>query len=95
MSDLGSFIKDPDEVLTYVFDWGEEYLAVDETITTSKMKVTGPAGINVDSETNDATTATVQLSGGVTGFTYRVSNKITTSNGITAERSISITIEQR
>jgi len=83
------FIKDPDSVLDYKFDWSS-WLDAGETITVST--VTTPAGIIKDSDsiTDTNTSVTVWLSGGIAGVNYKIANKITTSAGRTDERSIII-----
>lgn len=88
---LQTFTKDPDDVLDYVFDW-TRWLDGD-TISTSTM--TTEAGLTEDSDDNDTEKATVWVSGGTAGTTYTVANKITTANGRTAERTISIRVEEK
>lgn len=89
------FIKDPDEVLDYKFDWDTNYLEDGETISTST--VTAETGITKDSDsiTDTDRTVTVWLSGGTVGNEYTVSSRIVTSLSRTAERSIEIKIVER
>ena len=85
------FKKDPSAVLDYSIDWT---LWLDgDTIQTSSWTV--PQGLTKASETNNSTTATVWLSGGTVDQTYTVTNRITTANGRTDERSILIKVEDR
>ena len=86
-----SYLKDPDSVLDYKFDWST-WLGAD-TISTSSITV--PTGITLDSDTNDTTTATAWLSGGSVGSSYTVTNRIVTAAGRTADRSITIKVLQR
>lgn len=88
----GPYLKDPNAVLDYRHDWAS-WLASGETIATSIWSV-APAGLAVDSETETTTTATVWLSGGTVGQVYRVTNRITTNQGRTEERTIVIRVEQ-
>lgn len=85
------FTKDPDAVLDYTFDW-TQWLAGD-TISNSTWNV--PAGLTSTGSASTATSATVWLSGGTAGLSYEVSNRITTANGRTDDRSIIIKVEQR
>ncbi|MFF8831371.1 hypothetical protein [Streptomyces sp. NPDC015131] len=85
-------LKDPDATLDWVFDWSQ-WLGASESITSSTMTVS--AGITKASEAFSASTATVWLSGGTVGQVYSVSNKITTNQGRTDERSITIRVTQR
>lgn len=95
-----SFVKDPAAVLEYRFDWTVGgWLAAGEVITSSEI-ITDPGtvdapGITVDSDTNDATSATVWLSGGTEWERYEVTNRISTSQGRTDDRTIRIHVQQR
>ena len=86
-----TFDKDPDAVLDYAVDW-EDWLGGD-TIASSSWTV--PAGITKDSDTHDDTTATVWVSGGAAGETYRLVNHIETAAGREEDRSIFIVVKQR
>lgn len=82
-----SFIKDADAVLEYVIDWSA-WLDGD-TIATSAWEADDD-GITIDSDTNTATTATVWLSGGTLGATYRIANHIVTAAGREDDRTITV-----
>lgn len=86
------FIKDPDAVLDYQWDWSD-WLAVGETIVS--QVVTVPTGITLDSATASTTAVTAWLSGGTAGAVYSVACKIVTSSNRTDERSIGIIVENR
>lgn len=90
---MKTYVKDPGAVLDYSFDWGEHWLAVGETISTSTWTV--ETGITADSNSHDATTTTVFLSGGTAGENYQVTNHITTSQARQDERSLTIQVRQR
>lgn len=85
------FIKDPNAVLDYTFDWST-WLGSD-TISTSAMTV--DTGITEDSDSNDTDSATVWLSGGTAGTDYEVVNRIVTAAGRTADRTIVIKVRER
>lgn len=77
-----SFVrKDPTAVLDYQFLW-TPWLDSD-TIQSSDMSV--PPEITLETETNTTTTATVWLSGGTAGETYRIVNTIETAGGRTED----------
>lgn len=82
-------LKDPDEVLDYGFDWAA-WLEGD-TITSSTWVV--PVGLTKGSDTFDATSTTVWLSGGVSGSVYTVLNRVVTAGGRTAERALRIRVK--
>lgn len=89
---MREFLKDPDAVLDYIFNWAE-WLATGETISSSTVTV--PAGITKDSESNTTNTATVWLSGGTEGERYVITNSITTNQGRTDDRSMTIRVSNR
>lgn len=90
------YLKDPDAVLDYTWDWSE-WLAPGETIVTSVFTVS--AGLVLDSDSFNSNSATVWLSGGspggTTGTPYSVANRITSSDDRTDERSITIRVKNR
>ena len=83
-----TFQKSPNEVLDYVRK-ATVFLDTD-TISTSTW--TTDNGITVDSSSNDTDSATVWLSGGTDGNTYKVTNKIVTATGRTKEQHFFIKV---
>lgn len=83
--------KDPNEVLDYVVNWAAR-LGVD-TISTSSWTV--PAGITLDSNSKTDTTTTAWLSGGTTGETYALLNRIVTVGGRTMDQTINLTMADK
>lgn len=85
-------VKDPAAVLDYQVSWAS-WVSEDEQITASSWTV--QTGITKDSDTSTATTATIWLSGGTLGQSYVVTNRISTNQGRTDERSIQIVVRDR
>ena len=83
------FLKDPDASLDYSVDWGNGYLQSGETLATSIWTIF-PADMNEVISGNTPTIATITVSGGIAGRIYQLTNRITTSDGRTDERSITI-----
>lgn len=83
--------KDPDEILIFGIDWAD-YLGAD-TILTSSWTV--PAGVGQVSNAFTDTLATIKLSGGTLGQVYRITNRITTSDGETVDKSLDIEIAEK
>ena len=82
MSSIANQIKHPDDVLDFKFDYDAlGWLEDGETISSSSWVI--PAGITEDSETQDATTATIWISGGTAGVDYLCTNTIVTSDSRT------------
>lgn len=92
MSAIQSFRKDPASVLDYGIDWSD-WLASGEIISTSTWTV--PTGITKDSDSKGDESTIVWLSGGTAGMAYEITNKITTSDSRTVERTIEVIVEQR
>ncbi len=86
------FVKDPDAVLDYTFDW-TRWLASDETISTSTVTVSAGLTKNSDSKTTKMVTAWV--SGGASGQPYTITSHIVTNQGRTDERTITIRVTNR
>jgi hypothetical protein len=87
---IASFEKDPAAVLDYSGDWSA-WLG-DDTIATSTWTV--PTGITKNSDTHDATSVLIWLSGGTAGQKYTLVNHITTVGGRTDERTIVIKVKE-
>lgn len=85
------FLKDPHATLDYSIDWSR-WLESD-TINTSSWIV--PTGLTQTAASASPQVATIWLSGGVTGTTYTVINRITTNGGRTDDRSITVKVEDR
>ena len=85
------YLKDPSARLDYAVDW-TAWLQDGDSIATSEwltgdLTPTEPRLIGA--------TATVWLSGGVLGVTYRITNRITTAAGRTDERTLRLLITER
>jgi hypothetical protein len=90
---IATFEKDPNAVLDYVIDWGDEWLEAGDEISTSTWTV--PTGITKDSDTKTTTTTTIWLSGGTDGVSYDIVNRIVTTGGRTDDRTITIKVRER
>jgi hypothetical protein len=87
--------KDPDATLDWIFDWND-WLSEAETISDSEF-ILDP-GISIDPVkgfTNTMKTTTVWLTGGTEGQVYRVTNRITTSEGRIDDRSFTLRCTNR
>jgi hypothetical protein len=85
---IEALTKDPDDVLDFQID--HSLWLGEDTITDSSW--IAPAGITVDSDTNDDTTATVWLSGGTINTRYYVTNRIITAAGRQKDRTLEIQV---
>lgn len=87
----GQFIKDPQAKLDYGVDWSD-WLAGD---TISGSSWSAETGITVDASSHTDTVATVWLSGGTVGGSYKVTNHITTLGGREDELTITVSVWQK
>ncbi len=85
------FLKDPNATLDYTVDW-TEYLD-DDTIVGAVWTVPSPLVNEAESYTTK--TATVWISGGVVGVEYKVTCRITTTQGRIDDRTIKIEVRER
>lgn len=88
--------KDKDSILDYGFDWGTCYLADADSIVSSIW--TADDGITVvsDAISEDGRSTSVILSGGTTGETYKVVNRIALNDGVRqVERTLHIVVSER
>ena len=93
------FLKDPSAVVDFSINWGEDYLQSGEHILASSWGIfpnDGDGGLVIDqeSEPEDGITS-VFVSAGRSGVIYRLTNQISTSQGRTDERSLTIRVEQQ
>jgi hypothetical protein len=91
MDPIAAYVKDPDATLDYQIDWAT-WLG-DDTIVTSTWIV--PSGLTEEDSLSTTTTATVWLSGGTVGQVYLVTNRVTTVEGRTDDRTIRVVVENR
>lgn len=89
-----TFTKDPDAVLDYEADW-TDWLVDDDTIVTSTWTVPSAGGLTKTTDSHTDTKATVWLSGGTVGAQVAVTNRITTAQGRTEDRTLTFNIRQR
>ena len=101
------WVKDPDAVLDYKFDWAaltngsgsSDWLAAGETISDHTITITpvtaSPLTKDSSAETDANTSVTVWLSGGLAGSEYKVACLIETSASRTDERTLKIKCEER
>ena len=82
-------LVDPDGQEDWSFDWSS-YLQEfgNDTISTSTWLVDPTGGLTFTNLSNTNTTTKAFISGFQKGVVYRVTNRITTSNGRNSDRSV-------
>ena len=91
---MSIFIKDPDAVLDYAFDWSS-WLDAGAGEAISSHTIDADTGITVDSSAEAAGVVTVWLSGGTHGTDYAVRCEIVTDDSRTDERTMIIKVQER
>lgn len=88
------FLKDPAARLDYTMEWDDYLDPLGDTISASEWRIIDP-GVTIDTPTNTPKTATIWVSSGTIGQTYKVTNKITTAAGRIDERTLAVRIVER
>lgn len=86
------FVKAPNDVLDYEWDWSV-WLPTGDTIST--VSWTAADGLTIETSpasSNTTTTATVWLGGGTAGETYNVTCEVTTAAGRVAQWSQNVNV---
>lgn len=93
------FLKDPNATLDYAIDWSVSYLLTGEVITVSSWFILPQGAVgdlaidNIPAPVGGVTT--IFVSGGIAGKTYQLTNRITTDQGRTDDRTLTIRIEEK
>ena len=89
---IGQHIKAPGSHLDYAIDWSD-WLTEGDTITAAEWTV--PEGLTKTDESATTTRATIWLSDGTAGETYRLVCTITTAQGRIDPRTLTLRCAQR
>jgi len=91
---MADFIKDPNAVLDYGFDWSD-WLQSGEIISSSSW--INPDSITINSNSHLDTSTVIWVSGGTAGKSYRLTNRIVTNNSParTEDRTLLIEVQER
>ena len=90
--DMQYFLKDPDAVLDFTFDWASW---LEGTDTISAHTLTIDTGLTKDSDSAGDDSVTAWLSGGTAGEDYDVVCSIETGDGREEDRTITIMVRER
>jgi hypothetical protein len=89
---LGTFVKQPNEILDYIVDYSEWF--VGRSDTPLQQNTTVDAGITLSSSTLIGTSVKVVLSGGTNGVKYKVTTRLTTTAGIVREGDFYVQVKE-
>ncbi len=89
------FLKDPGGVIEHAVDWDAGYLA-GRTISQSSWQVVPvQSSLTLSGARLEGGRTAVTLSGGEAGCVYRVTNRVTLSDGSSDERTLLVRVEER
>lgn len=93
---MAIFLKDPGAVIDYAVDWSAGYLA-GQAITASEWSVVPESadGITIAGAVSEAGRTVATLAGGAPGTLYRITNRVTFSDGRSDERLLTLRVEDR
>jgi hypothetical protein len=91
---MTTFIKDPQSVLDYQFDWSL-WLAAENDDVINSFALTVPEGITLGTNNEVSGKVTFFLSGGTPGVTYPITCQITTAAQRIIDRSFDVDVQQR
>ena len=94
MANIGSFTKQPVEVLDYDIDTSDWITSGDLVITAASVST--PTGLTVVSTSifDDGLKVKVWVSGGTSGTTYKIETTMTTSDGRTKQSEWRVKVKE-
>lgn len=93
---MAMVVKDPGTRIDFEFDWAAAFpdgQAIEVSGWTVAPDEAG--GVAVAASAHNLTRSTVTLTGGIAGRVYRVTDRVTMSDGQIDERSMSVRVEER
>ncbi len=92
---MSLFVKDPQAQIDHAIDWSA-WLA-GQTLAASEWRVEPDeaAGVTVEAAAFEAQRSSARLTGGRLGRVYRLTNRVTLTDGQVADRSVTIRVEER
>lgn len=89
-------VKDPGARIDFEFEWAAAYPDGQAVLASAWTCVPDEAdGVAVAAASHDLLKSVATLTGGIAGHVYRVSNRVTMSDGQIDERSLTVRVEER
>ncbi|SMQ77156.1 hypothetical protein SAMN06295984_2567 [Sphingopyxis terrae subsp. ummariensis] len=89
-------VKDPGTRVDFAFEWGAAYPEGQALVASEWLAMPDePGGVTIAAQTHELEQAAVTLAGGIAGHVYRVTNRVTLSDGQIDERSMTVRVEER
>jgi len=87
-------IQDPDEILTWSFDW-TSWLASGDTLASATWTITPSAGVTITDLGESGAVASVEISVLTRGETYMLTCEMVSTAGETGQQSYSIRCDHK
>ena len=95
MSAMPFATKDPQAQLDFGFNWSQ-WVATGDEINSASWELAGnDNALTLSNQVLSGNESTVRATGGTVGATYRLVNTVTTSSGLTDQRTITLRIINR
>jgi hypothetical protein len=89
---MAQFIKDPNAVLDYKWDW-TDWLPTGDTITTANVTIAS-GDVTLNSQSNTTSDVTAWVSAGTANTKATLTARVTTAQGRTDDRTITLVIQE-
>lgn len=90
---MSIFLKDPSGVIEHAVDWDAGYLA--GRLISQSMWAVLPPGLILSAPRQSGGRTAITVTGGIAGTVYRLSNRVTLSDGSSDERTLVVRVEER
>lgn len=92
---MSLYLKDADSSIDHGIDWSAHLAG--QTILASAWSVdpVEAGGLTIEASGFEAAWTSVRVSGGLVGHLYRLTNRVTLSDGQVDERSVTFRVEER
>lgn len=92
---MSLYLKDADSSIDHGIDWSAHLAG--QTILASAWSVepVEAGGLTIEASAFEAVRTSVRVSGGVVGRVYRLTNRVTLSDGQVEDRSVTFRVEER
>ncbi len=91
---MSIFVKDPAASVDHAIDWGSAFLA-GRSITAAVWSVLPAGALSLSNARSEAGRTAITLTGGAVGQIYRVTGRVTLSDGSNDERTLVVRVEDR
>lgn len=88
-------VKDPQARVDHAIDWSAYLAGQDLVASLWTVSPQEDGGLIIEASAFEAQRSSARLSGGIVGRVYRLTNRVTLSDGQVDERSVTMRVEER